>query len=133
MIVQTITRARDATDAVEQTKMSIRDVAGIHSFPGTSTRRAQGSHGDPVLGAVQLREKLMQKLKQQQTYATTCYDQMLIALDDIPDPVTRKLFYDRYYSKCGWEQAAGNAGIGVSAAKMRHKRYLDEERRRTAA
>ena len=133
MIVQIITKARDATDAVEQTKMTIRDVAGIHSFPGTSVRRPQGSHSDPVFGAVQLREKLMQKLQQQQAYATKCYDQMLTALDSIPDPVTRKLFYDRYYLKCCWEQAAGNAGIGVSAAKMRHKRYLDEERRRTAA
>ena len=114
MIVQTITRARDATDAVEQTKMSIRDVAGIHSFPGTSLRRAQGGHGDPVFGAVQLREKLMKKLKQQQNYAVFCYDQMLSALESIPDPVTRKLFYDRHYMNYSWEQVAENAGIGVS-------------------
>ena len=133
MLVQTITKARDAANAVEQTKKSIQDVAQIRSFSGTAIRRPQGGHGDPVFGAVQLREKLMKKLKQQQNYAVFCYDQMLSALESIPDPVTRKLFYDRHYMNYSWELVAENAGIGVSAAKMRHKRYLDDERKKAAA
>lgn len=51
---------------------------------------------------------------------------MIAALDTIADPVTRKLFYDRYYLNYSWERTAENAGIGVSAAKMRHKRYLEQ-------
>lgn len=41
MLVQTITKARDAANAVEQTKKPIQDVAQIRSFSGTAIRRPQ--------------------------------------------------------------------------------------------
>ena len=128
MIIQTITKAKSAAVTVEQTKNAIRDVCGIRNFPTLQQGQLRGGHSDPVFVSVQLRDKLAKKLKQQQAYAVMCYDQMIAALDTIPDPVTRKLFYDRYYLSYSWEQTAKSAGIGVSAAKMRHKRYLDQER-----
>lgn len=126
MIVQSITKARAAAVMVAQTKNEIRDVSGIRNSPMLQLGRQKGGYSDPVFGSVRLRDKLMQKLQQQQAYAEKCYEQMISALDTIPDPVTRKLFYDRYYLKYSWERAAESAGIGVSAAKMRHKRYLEQ-------
>ena len=128
MIVQTITRAKSAAVTVEQTKNAIRDVCGIRNSPTLQQGQLRGGHSDPVFVSVQLRDKLTKKLKQQQAYAVMCYDQMIAALDAIPDPVTRKVFYDRHYMGYSWDQVAKSTGIGVSAAKMRHKRYLDQER-----
>ena len=126
MIVQCITQARNAAVMVAQTKNEIRDVSGIRNSPALQLGRQKGGYGDPVFGSVQLRDKLFQKLQQQQAYAEKCYEKMIAALDTIADPVTRKLFYDRYYLNYSWERAAENVGIGVSAAKMRHKRYLEQ-------
>lgn len=128
MIVQSITRARTAAAMVAQTKNEIRDISGIRSSPILQLGRQKGGYSDPVFSSVQLRNKLVQKLRQQQAVAEKCYEQMISALDTIPDPITRKLFYDRYYLNYSWEQVAESAGIGMSAAKMRHKRYLEQMR-----
>ena len=133
MIIQTITRAKAAAITVEQTKNAIRDVCGIRNSPTMQHGLLRGGHSDPVFVSVQVRDKLTKKLKQQQAYAVKCYDQMIAVLDTIPDPVTRKIFYDRYYLSYSWEQVAKSAGIGVSAAKMRHKRHLDQAHVENAA
>ena len=133
MLIETITRAKAAAITVEQTKNAIRDVCGIRNSPTMQHGLLRGGHSDPVFVSVQVRDKLTKKLKQQQAYAVKCYDQMIAVLDTIPDPVTRKIFYDRYYLSYSWEQVAKSAGIGVSAAKMRHKRYLDQAHVENAA
>lgn len=133
MLVQSINKAREAAVMVEQTKTAIRDVSGIRSFPGVRMGWQQSGHSDPIFAAVQLRDKLMKKLEQQQKYAEVCYEKMISALEQIPDPVTRKLFYDRHYLKYSWEQIAADAKMGTSAAKMRHKRYLEQEASKNAS
>ena len=51
---------------VAQTKNEIRDISGIRNSLELQLGRQKGGYGDPVFGSVQLRDKLFQKLQQQQ-------------------------------------------------------------------
>lgn len=133
MIVQAITKAKQATVALGQVKCAIRDISGIRAHPEVCVSRQTGHHSDSVYAAVRLRERLQQELETKQLYAVKCQEEMYTALDQIPDPITRKLLYDRHYLSRSWEQAAEAAGISTGAAKMRCKRYLERERVKNAA
>jgi hypothetical protein len=133
MIVQVITKAKNATVALSQVKRAIRDLAGIRANSDVHARKQTGYHGDSVYAAVQLRQRLQEELERKQAYAIKCQKEMYTELDRVPDEITRKLFYDRHYLSHSWEQAAEEAGISTGAAKMRCKRYVEQEHAKNAA
>jgi DNA-directed RNA polymerase specialized sigma24 family protein len=51
----------------------------------------------------------------------------------VPDATTRKLFLRRFYEKRKWEEAARLVGLSTGAAKMRYKRYIEQEGTQNAA
>lgn len=127
MIINRIREARAAVDVVRDTKRTIQNAGGFRGSVRFGLGVKKSSYGDPVAEAMQIREKLRQKLAIQEKYAAECHDRMMEEVQKIPSAVTQQIFLRRYYDGCTWSVVAKRVGIGVQAAKMRHQRYLESE------
>ena len=128
MIIERIREARAAAGLVRDTRCAIRSTVGLRSGALRSGPGARGGYGDPVAEAMRLRERLHEKLAKQEVYAAECQARMKEALSKIPSAVTQMIFLYRYYDGCKWNVVAQRAGLVVQAAKMRHQRYLEQEK-----
>ena len=127
MIIERIREAKAATDVVRDTRHIIQNAIGLRSGAHLGLGVRKGGYADPVAEAIRLRERLHEKLVQQEKYAAQCHERMMDELSKIPSAVTQKIFLCRYYDSCKWNVVAQRVGLGVQAAKMRCQRYLETE------
>lgn len=127
MIVETIKEAREAADQVRVTKHAIRNAGGLRGSSRLGLEIKRSGYGDPVAEAMAIREQLRKRLLWQERYAVACHARMMEEIRRIPSAVTQQVFLRHYYDGCSWGVVAKSVGIGVQAAKMRRKRYLDME------
>lgn len=133
MLIQTIQAARDAAQKVNDTKAAIQDARSLRSRPPIHFTSRSANHNDSVLSAVQIIDRLQIQLEEDKKYAAECMIRMEDELQKVPDATTRLLFRRRYYEKRKWDIAARSVGLSTAAAKMRCKRYTEQEVTQNAA
>ena len=133
MLVQSIQTAKAATKQVYSTKRTLRNTLGIRSRSDFCRSTPSGGHTDSVAIVVQIRDKLRAQLKHEEAYAAKCIKNLNEELKQVNDPITRNIFYYRYYCGYKWAEVAAKTGISIAAAKMRAQRYQDNEVSQNAA
>ena len=133
MLIEVIRAARDATQKVNDTKAAMRDVCSVSSRSIIKYNGRSASHSDSVVTRVQILDCLEKQLTEDKNYARECLLRMEEELKKVPDPTTRLLFRRRYYDNRKWDIAARSVGLSTAAAKMRCKRYTEQEVTQNAA